>query len=542
MWSVFLLATLAAAEREVAVRAGTAGVVTCAAHDGQGTVLSQRLAVAGPGRWRWRSVSGEVLTCSGAGFEPISIAAAQPGLPASLARELWPARPVTLQARGPAIDTWIEWRRLDPSATVPVARRRMPVGDGVVLPVAGVHRVLRLYPDGFSPVSLFVPETEGGLTLRVPAPRPGGAVFGLLPPDALGPVELELSRGGRTEAIPVQAGRVFEASGLEPGTYGLTPRYRAGGLGRALTVVVRRGEVTEVALPAAEVLVAGRLTLGEDGPASGYTLIFENGGQSWTARTDEGGEYSLPLGPPGDYVISLPSAGRITTTFRRTFQAGEQTADFALSPAALHVTARREDGAPLDEAVEVSITSGQGQRISAQWEPRQEPEKRLVGMDLGEYQLTARGASGLVSLASVRVEVTSQEPLAEAELVLGRHAGRLEVVDERGMPLPDAQVEGPQDFLAPIGHGAFALGTVPIGEQLTIRAAGYEVAVHVLQPSDLPVLRVALSTCRPGAREGRPPCGARPSERRAGWRPRVRPERGGSRGRRRRRSPARSSW
>jgi hypothetical protein len=189
----------------------------------------------------------------------------------------------------------------------------------------------------------------------------------------------------------------------------------------------------------------------------------------------------------------------MVAAFSRRFEAGAQTADFALSPAAVLIRATRDDGVPLNEdedEVQIALTSSQGRRICVPWRPAEEREKRLAGVDLGEYWITARSASGLLSLGSVHVALTPEEPVAEADLVLGRHQGVVEVVDEQGLPLAQAQVEDRESLLDPIRPGAFSLATVPVGEWLTIRSAGYLATCRILQPGDLPSMRVALTRDR----------------------------------------------
>jgi hypothetical protein len=462
------------------------------------------------------------------------------------------------------------------------------LSDGLRLPVANADRVLRLHAKGRSPVSVLVP--SGVDEVRLPAaPCAGGALFGLLPDHPIVPVALELAARGQKETIAVEGGRAFQASGLSPGAYLLSPRYRGGLRGRAQAVVVRAAETTELvpltlpetgavslrvsasacaaaslpwrlvvrragadgALAAplwqqeigappcdrqlegleagryeaavsaategpevmarasfslqagekaeaklwpAEVQVTGRLTLGEERPAPGLTLVFEIDGQTWTARSDENGAYGVSLGPAADYRISVPGArGRMAAVFDRRFEAGEQTADFALSPAEIRVRARRDDGGELDEEVQVALTSAQGQRITAQWRPAPEAERRLGGLELGEYWITASSASGLRSQECVHVALTPEEPVAEADLVLGRHDGLLEVVNELGTALVESQVESRESLLPPVRPGVFALGSVPMGEWLKARSTGYLAACRILQPADLPALRIALS-------------------------------------------------
>jgi hypothetical protein len=587
MLSWLLLSTLAAGQEiEVSVRAGKGDAVACAVRNAEGAAAADRLTRAPAGGWLWRRTRGDVLTCSSPGFEPMDIEAGQAGLPARIQRELWPARTVTLLGEGPAFDAVVEWRGIGEAATWVIARRRVRLHDALDLPVAGADRLLRVVPSGLSPISLFVPAGKSSLALRVPRPRPGGEVFGILPPHVFVPAALELRAPGFQQEIEPDARRVFQASSLAPGTYTLVPRFRGGLRGRSHTVVVRAGQTAELvplALPAAgavslvaasetcvpqyfparlwlrrlspegaveplpiadlpvppcernvegleagtyeaslrgaggkevvavarftvpagqtascrlkaaEVRVTGRLTLGKDHPAAGITLSFESDGKTWTAPSDENGEYRAALGAAGAYSVSIPPlADLVGTSFTRRFHAGDQTADFELGAGAILVRATRGDAAPLGEEVLLALTSQTGRRISASWNAGQEREKRFLGLETGEYWVTGSTTSGLVSQDAVRVSLTAEQPLAEVDLELGRHEGLLEVVDEAGAPVVGAQVESREALVAANGPGTFPLQQTPMGEWLKVRASGYLSTCQILQADDLPTMRVVL--------------------------------------------------
>jgi hypothetical protein len=578
-----LLPTLAAglADIEVSVRAGRAGRVDCAVRGAP----ADRLARTPAGDWRWRRVAGEVLTCSSPGFEPLDVEAAQPGLPPRIHRELWPARSLTLLADGP-VEGVVEWRGLGEAATVVIARQPVSFRERLELPVAHAERVVRILPNGLSPLSLFLPAGAGSVTWRVGRSRPGGELFGRLPAIAFPPVGVEVSGPGGTRVIEPDARRVFQASSLVPGAYTLAPVFRGGLRGRAQKVGVPSGQTVELlpwALPAAgalslraaaEVCVAqyfparlqlrrvnaeggldprpladlpappcerdlegleegtyeaslraatgaepvgtarvavlagrkaqvrleatavrlsGRVTMGREHPAPGVTLVFENDGRTWTARSDENGEYRATLGAAGDYRVSLPAlADVVEASFTRSFRAGDQTADFSLGAGAVHVRAARDDAAPLKEAVQVTLTARSGRRFSSSWDPDQEREKRFLGLEPGVYWVTAASAAGLVSQGAAPVELTLEQPLAEVDLVLGRHEGLLEVVDEAGGPVTSARVDGHERVLTASGPNTFTLQATPLGEWLKVRASGFLTACRIVREDDLPTMRVVL--------------------------------------------------
>jgi hypothetical protein len=115
-----------------------------------------------------------------------------------------------------------------------------------------------------------------------------------------------------------------------------------------------------------------------------------------------------------------------------------------------------------------------------------------VGLPFDEYFVTARAAFGLTSVGTARVELTPEQPAAEVEVVLGHHQGRLRVIDERGLPLGDSRVVAGVGSLSAITPGVFPLEGVPAGEWLKVSAAGYAPLCRVLDPKDLPEVRVVL--------------------------------------------------
>ena len=245
-----------APEVRLTVRAGGTAA-QCALRDRSGASAGARLREAGAGVRLWQRLPGDVVSCSGPGFEPLDLDPGQAPLPAELALDLPPARPVTLE--GDWGEASIEWRELRAGHTSLVARRSMRVAGPLMLPVARTDRVLRVRPPGGSPVSFFIPAGGAALTLRLPARQPGGEVFGLLPPHAFRPQELVLSAAMR---IPLNGGRAFRAGGLAPGAYRMVPRYRGGLEAEPVPLVVRAGETLEllplpVDEPAAVTLTAG---------------------------------------------------------------------------------------------------------------------------------------------------------------------------------------------------------------------------------------------------------------------------------------------
>ena len=262
LFALVLLAAPAAAQQEVPVSVRAPAAAACTLRGANGAAAAGRLAASEPGRWSWRRLAGDVLSCAAPGFEPLDVDAGRAALPAELALEMLPSRPVTLEAAGGGMEAaMVEWRAFVAGAphTALVARQSHALKSRLTLPVATQARVLRLRPPGSSPISLFVPEGSAPITLRVPAAAPGGEVFGLLPAHAFLPVALELGAGAATSTAEPDAWRTFRAGGLRPGSFTLVPRYRGGVRGRAHSVAVQAGQTLEL-LPL-DLPAPGALTL-----------------------------------------------------------------------------------------------------------------------------------------------------------------------------------------------------------------------------------------------------------------------------------------
>jgi len=331
-----------------------------------------------------------------------------------------------------------------------------------------------------------------------------GAARVTAPPEACGPEQLPArlvlrSVGGRgpsplLEATVSAARCDWELEGLEEGTVeallvrsGETPDVLASHRWDVLA-----GEKVAVELLPPAVLVRGRLTFGGERPAAGLLLTFRHEERDWSTETGEDGGYALTLGEAGDYTVAARTGtGLPAATFALRLPRGESRADFELADTAVTVRVGRRDGAPVAEPVQLVLTSETGRRVATALDPGEEGEARLVGLDLGVYWAGATTPSGLASDTAARVELTAELPFAEIDLVLDRHDGRLSVVDELGLPVA-AQVVAGERLLPSRGGGGYALATVPVGERLEVLAPGYVPVCRVVQPSDLPEMRVVL--------------------------------------------------
>jgi hypothetical protein len=379
--------------------------------------------------------------------------------------------------------------------------------DGIA---PGPHTLVPIYRGGLAGKPLPVTVRAGETTELLPLPLPQtGAVSVRVRPELCGAERLPLRIGlkrVRDEGRAVDARAFFEQTveepscdreweGLDEGTYQVSLT-RAGETAELLSSSrfgVRRNQRAQASLSTLPVHVSGRVTYGADRPAAGLLVWFELDAQTWSAATDASGEYALSLGAPGAYVVSVRTAkGLPSHTVVRTLPSGEQRLDLAMSEASLDVRVVRPAGSAPGEVVQLSLTAGGGRRLSGTTTPEEEGTARFVGLAFDEYFVTARTASGLTSVAAARVELTPDQPAGEVEVVLGRHRGRLRVTDERGQPLAQSQVSAGVARLAASAPGLFPLEGVPAGEWLKVRAAGYAPLCRVLDPKELPEVRVVL--------------------------------------------------
>jgi hypothetical protein len=405
-----------------------------------------------------------------------------------------------------------------------------PAPEVLLLDRGSTRRVLQVQGGLFGAAGLapgpytLTPRYRGGLLgdplpLRVvpadtaellPVPLPArGAVSLRAAPELCGGRQLPASfvvRRVRDEGRAVDARPTFEETlaeppcereleGLEPGTYQveLARAWEARETLSSVRFAVRGAERAEALLAAPAVRVTGRVRFGADRPAAGVTLAFELDQQGWTVDTDASGEYAATLGRSGAYFVSVRASAGVPSASRvQELVAGDQTLDLNLPETLLDVYVVSQEPADLDEPVELTLTSSRGTRLTGSFRPDLEGRARFVGLELDEYWVTARTASGLSSLSGARVSLSAELPSADVELLLGRHAGRLELLDERGTRVPGARVQAGARLLAEAAPGVFPLDGVPVGEWLRVDATDYVPVCHVLQRPDLPELRVSL--------------------------------------------------
>ena len=400
----------------------------------------------------------------------------------------------------------------------PTRRVEVAVDGGRVFAARGLapgrYSLIPRYRGGFSGRPLPVVVRAGETTELIPLSldERGAAALRTAPEVCDGkhvPVRLLVRRAGargegEPAGTPVLERRIDDPScdhdleGLEGGLYEatLSSLGPSGAPGEPLAAgrfEVAAGRWTPVVL-AAPVFASGRVTSGSGRREAGVTLRFQTDTGVWATRANDEGEYALRLGAPGQYAISVQAAdGAPAARFERRLESGAQPQpqDFDLSETALHVRVVSQDGTLPDETVELAVTRG-GQRWTSTFEAGSEAVP-FVDLDFGEYVVTASASSGLASSDPVAVRLTPERPVAEVDVVLDRHKGSLEVVDENGGPVPSVQVRAGTAVLRPVAPGLYRLDDVAVGERLHLRADGFVPMCRVLSPQELPDLRLVLT-------------------------------------------------
>jgi hypothetical protein len=368
---------------------------------------------------------------------------------------------------------------------------------------AGTYSLAPLYRGGVPgrPATVVVRSGETADVMPLGLPPTGAARFTLEPAHCgESGLTLGLHRRADQAAGPAELTRRFPSASCELELQGLDEGIWTAALARAdagfeveasASFTVARGERVDVPLlPSAR--VTGFVTLGGL-PGAALRLLFRLGPDEWNAETAEDGSYSVLLGPTGSYAVSIRTAqGLPSQSFVRPYVAGRQEDSFELGDGGLVVRVARDDGTQVAETVTLSLSARDGPRTSGAFDPRLGEPARFVGLPLGEYTIAASTESGLVSTTPGRVELSAEVPSAEADVLLGRHAGVLRLVDPSGLVVAGARASVGDAPLAEASPGVFRLDTVAAGERIQVLAPGFTPMCRVLVSGDLPELVLPL--------------------------------------------------
>jgi hypothetical protein len=239
--------------------------------------------------------------------------------------------------------------------------------------------------------------------------------------------------------------------------------------------------------------VDGTLLIGSRPAPTGTFLSFHRNGRRWSTKTGAEGRFHIDLAEAGRYVVNLDSAEHLATAIiTLDFTPGTNPVRLELPSGAIRLQARRVDGTPLTEPLQVHV-SGQAS-LAGFLLPSEGPDTNLIGLGFGSYRIRGDSASGLVS-DFADVMLSPDAPVATVALVLSEQKGILRVVDSRGSPIRGAQVRASAYMEeSPPGSGSYALRRIPKGEELWISAEGF---LPTCAFTVLPTMSVVLTAVGP---------------------------------------------
>ena len=383
---------------------------------------------------------------------------------------------------------------LRPSARQIVARQGLPAGGYQVVPV------YRGGPTG-RPIAVRIVNTQSSVAL-LPHEPVGAVAAGVDPSVCVQVTGFSLDRvrqssGERSTARQVESIVRLPGHDCFPTVAGLAPgRYTArfssamGPIGgQDVTVAAQRTSSAYVGGNGAA--VSGQIRL-NDQPFAGVTVQFRRGddfqGDPHEAQTDESGSYSLSVGQPGAYVMTLRSGDALVAgpLKRPTLVAGENTVDWALSGGTIVIRLPNWDRRTTTYlTLGFRRSSGADLAISRRvWTIGSETEYpiRVRGVPFATYYIRAEQPGGLVS-RDVEVTIDKDRPDATAVVELVQNRSTILVRDEAGSPVPGSRVAA-VGVTVEVEPGRFSLAQVPTGTTLLVSAPGF------------------VPVCRPVAAEG----------------------------------------
>ncbi|HEV7767086.1 MAG TPA: hypothetical protein VGQ76_18945 [Thermoanaerobaculia bacterium] len=275
-------------------------------------------------------------------------------------------------------------------------------------------------------------------------------------------------------AVPPGEACLHYAEGLSPGAYeaGLYTDQKP--LATSVPLRVEPSEVTEVEIQAFPVRVTG--TLSSAGEAIERVMFIEyfQGVDTWAAKTDSDGKYSIQLPRPGHFEISVRTTPYFPVArFVRELRVGDQTVDLELQGGSITLRAVDENGHKLQETSPIQFLMQGPEGAKAGFLRSDEEDLAFFGLALGHYSIRAYTITDRVSEEAVQVELTESSPHANREIKLVKTQGRLLVAGRDGKPLAGATVRAGTMILSELEPGSFSLARVPRGEVLLVWLPGY---------------------------------------------------------------------
>lgn len=188
----------------------------------------------------------QVVSCDSEGVEPIDLAVAEVCRTAQVPMQKAGTATVEVDAPG---DLAVEWLAIQPRGEFGiVATRRNVVAHTLRLQMAtSDDRFIRFSRLGVSPVTVAAEDLLRAGNWRLPAPQPGGELFGRIEPATVLPASYRLV-GRLAVVMSHQTSGAAVSRGLPAGLYELVPIYEGGPTGRPMKARVHDATSTVVFL------------------------------------------------------------------------------------------------------------------------------------------------------------------------------------------------------------------------------------------------------------------------------------------------------
>jgi hypothetical protein len=216
-----------------------------------------------------------------------------------------------------------------------------------------------------------------------------------------------------------------------------------------------------------------------DGPtlaAIHVEIASDDGRFATVAAVDADGSFPLQVPRAGKYAISIRATSFLDSTFRICEVSDSHSrCEIVLPPTAVRFRVLDESGDPVRSGAQIEILGPMSPLRSdgaGVLNGTETGNALLLGLEYGEFVITARSSDGRTSESPLRVSLSPAHPAAHGDLVLRRRPLSIAVRTEHGEFLKDAAVRPMKRTLQGSG-GTFDATTVPDGQEMQVTAPGF---------------------------------------------------------------------
>jgi hypothetical protein len=285
--------------------------------------------------------------------------------------------------------------------------------------------------------------------------------------------------------------------GLAPGDYEVVVN-GDGTVNGVATFRVGDAVTTEVQVAKPTVRLVGNVKLGDQAAPAGTRLAFRLDGQQRTFETkaDANGDYGVLLPQPGLYTAYLQTLKYFTTwTDDIKLAAGMNRFDWKIPGGSLEIQFRTENGARLEESVQLQIEGTTFQAAGPVTSEEAQEPVIIAGVPLTtELKVTASTPSSLIA-EPVVVSLSNARPSATVVLNFKNMAATIVLRDRLGNLLPNATITAGNLILIedPPSSGYYKVQRTAPGTGIMITAPNHVPVCRIFTPEDVPLMNVQLS-------------------------------------------------